>query len=66
MNVSRNRNWVFTEFGEEPPEFDCKFLAYQREQCPETGRLHWQGYVCFANPMGLKGVKRFLPTAHWI
>ena len=47
------------------PEFDCKFLAYQREQCPETGRLHWQGYVCFANPMGLKGVKRFLPTAHW-
>ena len=65
MNVSRNRNWVFTEFGEEPPEFDCKFLAYQREQCPETGRLHWQGYVCFANPMGLKGVKRFLPTAHW-
>lgn len=65
MNVSRSRNWVFTEFGELEPSFPCKFIAYQRERCPESGRLHWQGYAHFSNPMGLTGVKKFLPQAHW-
>lgn len=26
---------------------DVQYAVFQREQCPTTGRLHWQGYVQF-------------------
>jgi len=57
----RSTRWVFTLFCELPPRFtpDMAFLAYQRERCPRTGRLHWQCYVRF------KGTKRW-STLHRI
>jgi len=52
------RNVVFTQFlpdnylpGEEPPLLDpstwkdCSYCIYQLEMCPQTGRLHYQGYL---------------------
>lgn len=45
-------NWVFTCFNDEAPAFDdaqMHYMCYQQECCPETGRLHWQGYVELKN-----------------
>lgn len=40
---------MFTSFEDEPPAAAlpewAKFLCFQREAAPETGRLHWQGFV---------------------
>lgn len=50
----RFRAWVFTSFREEKPKFDpaiCKYLIFQREICPTTGRPHWQGYIYFYDKM---------------
>lgn len=41
-------NWVITSYAEEAPVFDedsMHYLCYQQECCPDTDRLHWQGYV---------------------
>lgn len=42
------RRWVFTSFYDDPPQYDestIRYLIYQRERSPTTGRLHWQGYA---------------------
>lgn len=60
-----HRAWMFTSFLEQEPNFPCKYVVYQREKCPTSGRLHWQGYCHFQNERTLIGVKRLDKTAHW-
>lgn len=36
----------------------CKYMIYQKEMCPETGRLHYQGYVELDKPTRINAVKR--------
>jgi len=45
------RNAMFTSFMEEIPDKPewVKFVVYQREKCPKTGRDHWQICVCLEN-----------------
>lgn len=63
---SRHRAWIFTDYAEEQPtSVPFEYLVVQRERCPTTGRLHWQGYCVFSNPRTLGGVKKVLPKAHW-
>lgn len=70
-----NRNYVFTIFdlGWSPVEDEIgagdhpiRYLVYQREKCPETGRKHLQGYVEFNKQMRLAAAKTALhaPDAH--
>lgn len=52
------RHYVITSFRDEPPQFNStlhRYLIYQREKCPETGRLHWQGYVELKKPGRVRG-----------
>lgn len=42
-----------------------KYLCYQLEKCPDTGKLHWQGYVCWVRKKALGGCKKVHGTAHW-
>jgi len=52
VKVKVCRNFVFTSYNKEPPLYDTesmKFLCYEQETCPHTGRLHWQGFVCWKN-----------------
>lgn len=52
IKIRLSRNLVFTSFNLEPPIFDAstmKFLAYEPEICPTTGKQHWQGFVCWKN-----------------
>lgn len=67
--MSQCRDWCFTSFDDAPPKWDedkMQYMVYQREQCPETLRLHWQGYLELARSSRLKTVKTILddPTVH--
>ncbi|EZG49013.1 replication associated protein [Gregarina niphandrodes] len=35
-----------------------KYIIYQQEMCPSTGRLHYQGFVYFTNPRSFDSVRR--------
>lgn len=64
---TKYRAWLFTSYAEERPRAErigAQFLVVQREECPTTRRLHWQGYAYFKNPRSLGGVKKVLPGAH--
>lgn len=62
----RARRWCFTLFNESwilPAtwlERKIRGCVYQKEQCPETGRLHYQGYAEFTAPLRRRQVQRAL------
>ena len=63
--MSRSRNYCFTSFEVEAPSFEdeeIKYLCYGKETCPDTGRVHWQGYVEFTEPVSIKGAQRRLSS----
>ncbi len=35
-----------------------KYVMFQREMCPDTGRVHLQGFICFTKKMSRTGVKK--------
>ena len=43
-------NFIYSIFDDAEPKFEpkrCVFMVHQRERCPDTGTLHWQGYAEF-------------------
>lgn len=70
QRASPAKNWCFTSFAEESPKYDAETMAYlvfQREECPETKRRHWQGYLQLKTKSRLASVKKLIadPAAHW-
>lgn len=63
MNTSVG--WTFTSFQEEAPQLHekMKCMIYQREKCPKTGKLHWQGACRFnrRNGVAFSTAKKCLP-----
>jgi hypothetical protein len=65
----QGKYWVFTCFNYD--EVDSleksgyKYLIYQEECCPNTGRMHLQGYVAFSTNRRFNSLKALMPTAHW-
>lgn len=63
------KNVVFTwyELDKKPEDElkDYQYLIYQKEICPKTQRLHYQGYVVFKNHKRLATLKRMNPKAHF-
>lgn len=60
--------WAFTLYDLETDPKDwpgIKYLIYQLEKCPTTGREHYQGYVIFKSTKRLAGLKKIHPTCHW-
>ncbi len=60
------RHWCFTLYGETLPfggQTDVgfgilsgvRYAVYQRELCPTSGRLHYQGYIEFGSPVRITG-----------
>lgn len=43
----------------------CKYLCWENEICPDTGRLHLQCYFNFTKEMKLSALKKLHPTCHW-
>lgn len=68
----KTRGWCFT-WNNYPHDFEdyvkdwssVQYLIAGRETAPDTGTPHLQGYVYFANPRTLKGLKRLHSTIHW-
>jgi len=81
MSRGRAINWAFTIFADTEQEVTwmvgdialpfgerlnkVTYAFYQLERCPETGRLHLQGYAHMKNQMKLAEVKCIHGTAHW-
>jgi len=67
MAQSKKRNWCFTTFALPDEEGDgfqmpdkhehFRYGVMQIEECPETGRLHYQGYLEFTTPKTMAQVK---------
>lgn len=62
-----SRNWTYTAWAE--PDWKLvptiKYYTYGKEICPETKKLHYQGYVEFNKKMSLRQVKILDEKAHW-
>lgn len=59
----QSRFWCWTSFEVNPPDWDMDYMCYmiyQKELCPDTQRIHWQGYVEFTKKIGLAAVKSHL------
>jgi hypothetical protein len=62
------KHWCFTSYEEaEPgPHPRIQYMVFQREICPETDRLHWQGYMVLAKKSTLNWIKNNIDsTAHF-
>lgn len=65
--VMSHQNWCFTLYTETPLQYDestMGALIQQREQCPKTQRLHWQGCVKWRCRKSFTAVKRILGDTH--
>ncbi len=65
--MSKTRNYCFTSYRDQHPNHDqCRYIIYQRERCPTTGREHWQGTIVFQHAIKWNSVGRRLgdPNAH--
>lgn len=53
------RAYCFTSYKSECPQFGdrCRYLIYQQEKCPSTGKLHWQGYAEFNDKITMNTLK---------
>lgn len=66
--MSQKTHWCFTSFADNPTFLtftddkpsSIRYIVWQREQCPHSGRLHWQGYVEFGRSQRMSAVKRIL------
>lgn len=61
------RRYVFTSFNiSEPPTYDglsMRYMCYGVETCPETGRKHLQGFVCFSGKRSFAKAKASIGTS---
>lgn len=66
-----SRRWCFTSYAEdicpwaygtEPDTLvsGVRYAVFQRELCPATARLHWQGYIELRSPMRMPAVQRLI------
>lgn len=66
--MSRAADYVFTSFDSSSPRYDedwllkqdIRFLIFQAEEAPLTGRLHWQGFVQFRGEYTIGGARKRL------
>lgn len=68
-NVARDRFFCFTIHVQTQPNINTdgvRFYIMQKERCPTSGRIHWQGYIEFIQQVRLASVKAALgnQTAH--
>lgn len=74
MSVERTRDqtkcWCFTLHVDSVdtangrrPKFigeEMDYMVFQLERCPDTGKIHWQGYVRFHRKKRMRGAKSFI------
>lgn len=66
---TRSRKFCFTSHSETEPSYDSKqmkYMIYQKEKCPTTEKLHYQGFVYFHNKKSKNGAIKLVPNSHII
>lgn len=65
---SRSRRWALTLWDEASRdkvwELRPKYFIYGVEQCPKTGRTHYQAFICFDNAKSFKRIHSVLKGTH--
>lgn len=59
--------WCFTSYNENPFVYNqevCQYLGYEREICPKTNKLHWQGFVYLNDKVSVKRINKILMMLH--
>lgn len=70
METSKSQRWAFTAYEQ---DWDCfkvmpELVAewgWQEEECPETKRHHYQGYMRLKRQARLAQLKKIFPTTHF-
>lgn len=59
-------NFVFTSYEEDEPlvHENVQYMIFQREKCPKTGKLHYQGYIELIKKRRLTSLKKVYPKYH--
>lgn len=61
MSNERFRAYAFTLFDADKSidfsQYNCQFGIAQKEQCPSTGKVHYQGCIYFKNPRSFRAVR---------
>jgi hypothetical protein len=63
----KSRAFCFTDFNckkEFYEDWICEYLIIGEEICPNTGKLHWQGYIHFANARSVTAVRKDFQGIH--
>lgn len=59
--MSRVRNYCFTSWSEPKyVEEKSNYMIYQKEKCPSTGNIHYQGYIELKDKLSIKQVKEII------
>lgn len=71
----QGKNWCFTDFNVDGLNFAAyrdlweeevvRYLIIGNEVCPDTGRLHFQGFCVFNSNKRLTALKKINAGAHW-
>lgn len=65
----KGRAWCFTMWSEDQVgkimDIPSKAIVIAREECPETGREHYQGYVRYTDPVRFSWFRNQFPGAHF-
>lgn len=60
----KRNHWVFTSYEAKLPEKYnpdiVRYICYQRETCPRTQKLHYQGYIECFDPKRLKQIQKII------
>lgn len=70
MENGKSTRWVFTAYEAQWPLFDSippivAEWGRQTEKCPDTGRLHYQGYLRTTRQVRLSQLKGVFPGVHF-
>lgn len=70
MENAKSTRWVFTAYEAQWPLFDSMppivaEWGRQTEKCPDTGRLHYQGYLRTSRQVRLSQLKGVFPGVHF-
>jgi len=65
----QSKRWCFTLYSDEPhPVYpdteEISYVCFQREVCPKTQSLHWQGYIEFHSRKRRDTIKKLLGYNH--
>ena len=65
----KDRNWCITCYNDNGIEWDptsMRYLVFQKERCPDTGRIHFQGFVIWKGAKNMRATLALLPEGSYV